>query len=379
MIQSEGKVSMNKKLILLVALLSGISVVAMERIQKRPVLQEESHHEEAKVKICLRDSHSSKTTHEVAIPVRFAKLIGALNQLVEEPALKDSIFPLPNVTIAIWRLIEPQLERVYGITHDVSQSAHLREALMTEFFKLDVKSLIEVICASDYLAIPILLESACEVLRQSAPDKISLEELEVLPRDIGNQIIMHKVVMLLGPVPGTELALCRHQNYVFAVCITNDGKIVSGHEDKRIRVWDMHGNQLAECRGHEQWITSVCVTHDDKIVSGSFDHTVRIWDIEGNQLALCRGHEDGVSSVCVTRDGRIVSGSYDGTVRIWDIHGNQLALCRDHHILGVASVCVTNDGKVRHQALLIKRCASGIWRAISMRFSRSKDRLCQSA
>ncbi len=81
-----------------------------------------------------------------------------------------------------------------GITHDESQVAHLRQAIITEFCKLDVKSLIEVICASEYLDIPILLESACEVVKQSAPDKISWEELEVLPLHIRNQIIMNKVV-----------------------------------------------------------------------------------------------------------------------------------------------------------------------------------------
>ena len=48
---------MKKKLILLVALLSGISVVAMEHIKERPVLKEASHHEEESlVKIRLTDS-----------------------------------------------------------------------------------------------------------------------------------------------------------------------------------------------------------------------------------------------------------------------------------------------------------------------------------
>ena len=41
----------------------------------------------------------------------------------------------------------------------------------------------------------------------------------------------------------------------------------------------MQGNQLAVCRGHEDWVNSVCVTNDGKIVSGSNDKTVRVWDI----------------------------------------------------------------------------------------------------
>ncbi len=459
---SEGKIPMKKKFVLMVAMLSGISVVAMEHIKEIPVLQEASHNEEeSRVKIRLNDSQYLETTHEVAISVRLAKLIGALNKdLVEEPALQDSVFPLPNVTIVQWQIIEPLLEHVYRVSQDASQAFQLREAIITEFRKLDVKSLIGVICASDYLEIPILVESACEVLKQVAPDKISWEELEVLPRDIGNQIIMHKLLMLLGPVPvgklavgrdpessltslcimsgsddrmvglwdmegnqlavcrghearvesvrvtqegkivsgsedstvrvwdmeGNQLAICRwdklfpiasvcvthdcnivsgswdktvnvwdmhgnqlaiwrgHEGWVISVCVTEDGKIVSGSE-RTVRVWDMEGKQLAECRGHEGWVRSVCVTKDGKIVSGSEDNTVRVWDMEGNQLAVCKGHEGYICSVCVTEDGKIVSGSEDNTVRVWDIEGNQLALCKGHG-RAVRSVCVTKDGKI---------------------------------
>ena len=39
---------------------------------------------------------------------------------------------------------------------------------------------------------------------------------------------------------------------VYSVCVTKDGKIVSGSDDKTVRVWDMQGNQLAVCRGHEE-------------------------------------------------------------------------------------------------------------------------------
>ncbi len=344
---------MHKKLIILVALLSGISVVAMERIKE--TLNEASHNEEeAMVKICLSDSQYPETTHEVAIPVRLAKLIGALNKdLVEEPALKDSAFPLPNVTLVQWGLIEPLLEHVYRITHDKSQDIRQETIIeygkldiIIEFGKLDVKSLIGVICASDYLEIPMLLECACEVLKKSALVKISWEELEVLPRDIGNQIIMNKLVILLGPVPARELAVCRgHESGVNSVCVREDGKIVSGSYDRTVRVWDMEGNQLAVCRDNEGMVYSVCVMRDGKIVSGSHDATIRIWDMEGNQLAECRGHEKGVYSVCVMEGGRIVSGSGDGTVRVWDMQANQLAECRGHE-KGVYSVCVTKDGKI---------------------------------
>ncbi len=58
---------------------------------------------------------------------------------------------------------------------------------------------------------------------------------------------------------------------------------------------------LPICRGHTYQVTSVCLTKDGKIVSGSYDSTVRVWDMQGNQLAICRGHEREVRSVCVTQ------------------------------------------------------------------------------
>ena len=131
---------------------------------------------------------------------------------------------------------------------------------------------------------------------------------------------------------------------VWSVCVTNDGKIVSGSSDETVRVWDMKGKELAICKGHDDVVTSVCVT-DGKIVSGSHDRTVRVWGIGGNELAVFRGHKGLVNSVCVTKAGKVVSGSVGGMVRVWDMQGNELAVCSGHEGW-VTLVCVMNDGKI---------------------------------
>ncbi len=46
-----------------------------------------------------------------------------------------------------------------------------------------------------------------------------------------------------------------------------------------MRVWDIDGKELAICRGHTGEVNSVCVTNDGKIVSGYDDKTLRVWDI----------------------------------------------------------------------------------------------------
>ena len=38
------------------------------------------------------------------------------------------------------------------------------------------------------------------------------------------------------------------------------------------------------CRGHQDMVWSVCVTQDGKIVSGSSDETIRVWDMQGKNL-----------------------------------------------------------------------------------------------
>src|ERR1700733_4865118 len=97
------KIFMKKKHILLVALLSAISVVAMDHTKEMPLGKEASRNEEeTRVKICLTDSANSDILHEVEMPVRLAKLMGTLNELVEDPKTKDSVFPLPNMTLVEW-------------------------------------------------------------------------------------------------------------------------------------------------------------------------------------------------------------------------------------------------------------------------------------
>ncbi len=332
---------MYKKLVVIVVLLCVIPAMAMD------VRMQETSQDERKVKILLQDEQNSESTYEVEVPVRLAKLIGLIGDdlLGDNPCVNNVGFPLLNVTLQTWRLIEEQLEHVYGIIHDVDSADRLKKEIFSAYDKLDSKSLSELIRAADYLEMPILLEITCDVVKKGSLDKLSFEEIVSLPGDRGNDIILHKLLMLVGPVPGREKARVQYQHELTKVCVTKDGKVVSGSRDKTVHVRDMQGQQLAVCRGHVDWVISVCVTKDGKIVSGSGDKTVRVWDMQGKQLAGCEGHEGAVWSVCVTNGGKIVSGAADSTVRVWDMEGNQLAVCRGHDNV-FTSVCATNDGKI---------------------------------
>lgn len=129
-----------------------------------------------------------------------------------------------------------------------------------------------------------------------------------------------------------------------------DGKqIVTGHDDGRIRFWDINSGQLQRAfRGHTDWVPSLVLSHDGKLlVSASVDMTARIWDLQsGKQLKVFRGHKWYLNSVDISPDGRqLVTGSDDSTAKIWDVgSGSELFTLRGHNEW-VRRVAFSKDGK----------------------------------
>ena len=73
-------------------------------------------------------------------------------------------------------------------------------------------------------------------------------------------------------------------------------------------------------RGHSRPVTSVGFSLDGtRIVSGSEDRTVRVWNASSGQLLQTFDGDQNVRSVVVSPDGRFAaSESTDGTIRVWN-------------------------------------------------------------
>jgi WD40 repeat protein len=77
--------------------------------------------------------------------------------------------------------------------------------------------------------------------------------------------------------------------------------VVSGGDDKTVRVWDRaSGKLLHELKGHTRSVYGVAISADGRfVVSGGDDKTVRVWDrASGQLLHQLEGHTDWVNGVC---------------------------------------------------------------------------------
>ena len=101
-----------------------------------------------------------------------------------------------------------------------------------------------------------------------------------------------------------------------------------------------------------------------RIVSGSEDRTVRLWDAgTGQQIgAPLTGHTGAVWGVAFSPDGRrVVSGSWDDTVRVWDVDsGQQIGAPLTGHTDQVLSVAFSPTGIGSSPAIGTRLCGYGM-------------------
>lgn len=98
----------------------------------------------------------------------------------------------------------------------------------------------------------------------------------------------------------------------------NDNTIVSGSNDKAVRVWNAStGECIHILTGHTELVRSLALSNSI-IVSSSYDGSIKVWDLHSGKLLLDlpKAHESWVFHVIIEYD-RIISSSQDKTVTEW--------------------------------------------------------------
>jgi len=128
--------------------------------------------------------------------------------------------------------------------------------------------------------------------------------------------------------------LSGHTDYVYAVAITPDGRLLvsgSGSKDGTIKLWSLpDGALLKTLEGITYDISAVVISPDGSLLaSGSGDGTIKLWSLpDGALLNTLSGHTNRVNALAISPDGRLLaSGSKDMTIKLWSLPGGELIGC----------------------------------------------------
>lgn len=157
---------------------------------------------------------------------------------------------------------------------------------------------------------------------------------------------------------GHQIAQMKHPTRIISIKVSQDGRyIVSGCDDKVVRIWDIAtGKEIAEMK-HQSWVSSVAISSDGQyVVSGSDDGIARVWSVATQSEIARINHDDTVTFVAfidhtpLSKSGRyVVSGSIDGTIRVWDTTTseeiNHIASYQKIPDYSTSSYALSQDGK----------------------------------
>ncbi|MGK7950422.1 MAG: AAA-like domain-containing protein [Xenococcaceae cyanobacterium] len=142
--------------------------------------------------------------------------------------------------------------------------------------------------------------------------------------------------------------LSGHTAPVFAVDISPDGGlIVTGSEDRTVKLWKRDGNLLNTFNQHQAAVWDVAFSPDGNLIASvSRDRTVKLWHQNGQLIDTFIGHQDEVLGVAFSPDGNLIaSTSRDRTVKLWHQNG-QLIDSLDNHQSSVWKAVFSPDGEL---------------------------------
>jgi WD40 repeat protein len=113
----------------------------------------------------------------------------------------------------------------------------------------------------------------------------------------------------------------------------NHTQLVSGSEDKTVRVWDIADAkfpELVKYSGHEAAVSAVAFADTATVVSAGLGKTIHHWNLsDGMLVRSLEGHSGAVTSLTVSSTA-VASGSADGTIRLWKKSDGEVIRTIDH-------------------------------------------------
>jgi WD40 repeat protein len=117
------------------------------------------------------------------------------------------------------------------------------------------------------------------------------------------------------------LAILAHGSTVRSLAVLADGRVASGGEDGKVKIWPLSDEGKPTVLSHGSEIDSLAVLPDGRLASGGRDGKIRLWLKNGAGAPAVLSHGSPVLSVAVLPDGRLASGAVDGNIKLWPSSG----------------------------------------------------------
>ncbi|CAG5107715.1 Similar to wdr37: WD repeat-containing protein 37 (Xenopus laevis) [Cotesia congregata] len=123
--------------------------------------------------------------------------------------------------------------------------------------------------------------------------------------------------------------LCGHDQELTYVSTHHAQRLcVTASRDSTFRLWDFREpiHSVSVFQGHTEAVTSAVFTREDKIVSGSDDRSVKVWELRNirSPLATIRG-DSAANRLAVSSNGVVAIPHDNRQIRLFDLSGQRLA------------------------------------------------------
>ena len=144
----------------------------------------------------------------------------------------------------------------------------------------------------------------------------------------------------------------------------NNNYLCSGSADLTVRIWDWENNKcLYVLKGHEKWVKCLLELDNGIIVTGSDDKSIKLWKNEIN-IKTIEEHTNSVRTFCQINSKYFASGSFDCTIKIWEINSwvcVQTLVGHDSNVICIISLKYNNkNGNINYSRnpTLIASCSN---------------------
>lgn len=174
-----------------------------------------------------------------------------------------------------------------------------------------------------------------------------------LPRIIDQKFITSDVlnnIMISKKNSKAEAVLMKgHKDLVTCLDSQNGQSLVSGSQDKKVKIWDLYRIKcLKTLSHHKDWIKDIHISRDGRLCGiASWDKTVSVYNLLKRKLILSElVHEKPVECVGIVQTEELIVSAAGSEIYVWDLASGRLVRKLNAHHDSINSLAVIAEDQI---------------------------------